>query len=143
MKPAERAVASAQPPSERRLLPNAWTQDNGHVVLLAARCGRCETLTFPPAAACPECWERHDLRREALVQPGVVAAVSVVHVPAKGIPAPYAVAYIDFDGGVRLCGRLKSWDGLRVGDRVTAVPGVLRTGPDGDLHGWFFRKVGA
>jgi uncharacterized OB-fold protein len=124
-----------------KLLPHAWRPDGDQVLLLATRCGRCGTLTFPPAAACPRCWERDGLWEEPLAQPGTVAAYTVVHVPAEGIAAPYALAYVDFDGGVRLCGRLDSWDDIAVGDRVTAVAGVLRSQPGGDLLGWLFRKA--
>jgi uncharacterized protein len=128
-------------PARTRLLPHAWRQDGTSVCLIAMRCGRCGTLTFPPAAACPQCWQRTGLREAPLAQPGTVAAFTVVHVPAEGIPAPYALAYVDFDGGVRLCGRLESWDDIAVGDRVTAVAGVLRSRAAGDLLGWFFRKA--
>jgi uncharacterized OB-fold protein len=131
--PAARAVG--------KLLPHAWRQDGDHVSLLATRCRRCGTLTFPPTAACPRCWQRDGLCEETLAQPGTVAACTVVHVPAEGIAAPYALAYIDFDGGVRLCGRLDSWDDITVGDHVTAVAGVLRSQPGGDLLGWLFRKA--
>jgi uncharacterized protein len=141
----ERARAAPRPaqpaPGMTRLLPRAWRQERSGVCLIATRCGHCGTLTFPPAAACPRCWQRTGLREEPLAQPGTVAAYTVVHVPADGIPAPYALAYVDFPGGVRLCGRLESWDGITVGDQVTAVPGILRRLPDGGLLGWLFRKT--
>jgi uncharacterized protein len=128
-------------PGVTRLLPHAWRQERAGVCLIATRCGHCGTLTFPPAEACPHCWQRTGLREEPLAQPGTVAACTVVHVPAEGIPAPYGLAYVDFAGGVRLCGRLESWDDIAVGDRVTAVAGVLRSQPGGDLRGWLFRKA--
>jgi uncharacterized protein len=128
-------------PGMTRLLPRAWRQERSGVCLIAARCGHCGALTFPPATACPRCWQRTGLREEPLAQPGTVAAYTVVHVAAEGIPAPYALAYVDFQGGVRLCGRLESWDDIAVGDRVTAVAGVLRRQPGGDLLGWLFRKT--
>jgi scaffold protein (connect acetoacetyl-CoA thiolase and HMG-CoA synthase) len=124
-----------------KLLAHAWRQDGDQVSLLATRCRCCGTLTFPPPAACPRCWQRDGLCEELLAQPGTVAAYTVVHVPAEGIAAPYALAYVDFDGGVRLCGRLDSWQDIAVGDLVTAVAGVLRSQPGGDLLGWLFQKA--
>jgi uncharacterized OB-fold protein len=123
-----------------RLLPQAWEErDDGRAVLLATRCGRCGDRTFPPAGACPRCWERRDLHTEPLPRRGTLRAFSVVHVPQPGIDAPYAVGYVDFPGGVRVCGRLAGWDELRPGDRVEPVAGVIRT--DGPLTGWLFRKA--
>jgi uncharacterized OB-fold protein len=139
--PAPEPARAPQPPGATRLLPDAWRQRGSGVCLIATRCGHCGTLTFPPAAACPRCWQRAGLREEPLAQPGTVAACTVVHTPAEGIPAPYALAYVDFPGGIRLCGRLESWDDIAPGDRVTAVAGVLRSRPGGDLLGWLFRKA--
>lgn len=139
---AQSAPGAAEPaPGVTRLLPRAWRQEGPAARLIATRCGHCGTLAFPPAAACPHCWQRADLHEEPLAQQGTVAAYTVVHVPAEGIPAPYALAYVDFADGVRLCGRLESWDDIAVGDQVTAVAGVLRRLPDADLVGWLFRKV--
>jgi uncharacterized protein len=136
------APEAAQPaPGVTRLLPRGWRREEARVCLIATRCEHCGTLAFPPAAACPHCWQRTGLREEPLAQPGTVAAYTVVHVPAEGIPAPYAMAYVDFPGGVRLCGRLESWDDIAVGDLVAAVAGVLRSQPGGDLLGWLFRKA--
>lgn len=137
--PAQGTTAA---PAGERLLPDTWERGaNGRAVLFATRCARCGTRTFPVSAVCPHCWERADLAREALPQRGTVAAFSVVHVPADGIAAPYAIAYVDFPGGIRLCGRLTAWSGLVVGDEVEAVAGVLRNRAAGDLVGWLFQKV--
>ncbi len=139
--PAPDPARAPPVPGATRLLPHAWRQEGSAVCLIATRCGQCGTLTFPPAAACPRCWQRAGLREEPLAQPGTVAAYTVVHTPAEGIPAPYALAYVDFPGGIRLCGRLESWEDIAVGDPVTAVAGVLRHQPGGDLLGWLFRKA--
>ncbi len=123
------------------LAPGAWRQEDDGVLLLATRCGRCNTPTFPPVAACPACWEGSDLATVPLPRHGTVHAYTVTHVPAAGIEAPYAVAYIDFSDGIRVCGRLHGWADIEVGDTVEAVPGVLRDGPDRELRGWLFRRV--
>ena len=134
--------SSARVREGTRLLPDAWEQGDGdHVNLLATRCGSCQTLTFPPVTVCPQCWERHQLRRQPLPQPGTLYAYSVVHVPVEGIPAPYAIGYVDFVDRVRVCGRLVDWTGLQVGDPVRAVARVVRDRCDGPLLGWMFQKA--
>lgn len=123
------------------LVPGAWRQDGADVVLLATHCGRCGERTFPPVLACPACWERADLARVALPRRGTVHAFTVIHVAADGIAAPYAVAYVDLPDGPRLCGRLEHWGGVRAGDPVEPVSGVLRDGPAGPVTGWLFRPI--
>lgn len=123
------------------LAPEAWRQDGGDVVLLATQCGRCGERTFPPVPACPRCWERDDVRTAPLPRHGTVHAFTVTRIPADGINAPYAVAYVDLVDGPRVCGRLREWDGVRIGDRVEPVAGVLREGSAGTLHGWLFAPV--
>lgn len=123
------------------LAPGAWRQEDDRVLLLATRCGRCTAQTFPPAPACPRCWERGDLTTVPLPRYGTVHAFTVTHIPAVGIDAPYAIGYIDFPNGTRVCGRLRKWADIRVGDTVEAVAGVLRDGPDGELRGWLFERV--
>ena len=129
---------------ETALAPGAWWQDGSggrDVVLLATRCGRCGEKTFPPVPACPRCWERDDVGTVPLSRRGTVHALTVTHIPADGIDAPYAVAYGDLADGPRVCGRLREWDGVRVGDPVAPVAGVLRNGPTGTLRGWLFAPV--
>ncbi|MHC1562194.1 Zn-ribbon domain-containing OB-fold protein [Actinomycetospora sp. C-140] len=124
------------------LAPGAWRRDGADLVLLATRCRRCGERTFPPVRACPRCWGT-DLAEVPLPRRGTVHALTVTHVAADGIAAPYAVAYVDLPDGSRLCGRLERWDGVRPGDAVEAVGGVLRDGPAGTVTGWLFRPVGA
>lgn len=125
------------------LAPGAWRQEDHGVRLLATRCGRCSAVTFPPAVACPQCWERAELTIEPVPCRGTVHAFTTTHIPADGIEAPYAVAYVDFPDGLRVCGRLHTWADIQIGDTVQAVPGVLRDGPDGELRGWMFQRVPA
>lgn len=124
---------------DRELLPGAGEQrDDGTVELLATACDRCGRRTFPPVAACPRCWARSGLRREPLPRNGTLHAFSVVHVRVNGIEPPYAVGYVDYPHGIRVCGRLLDHTGLRAGQPVEPVAGQLR--PDG-LRGWLFRAV--
>jgi uncharacterized OB-fold protein len=139
-------VATAGPatePSARRLLPDSWRPlPDGRAELLASRCPRCGTLTFPVASMCPACWNADMVRTEAVAAPGVVYAVTVVRVPEPGIEAPYRIGYADFPGGLRVCGRFTGPD-VVVGDPVEVVAMVIRQQPPDPLIGWAFRKAAA
>lgn len=116
--------------------------DGEQARLVATRCGHCSRLTFPPAAVCPQCWERVDLRRELLPARGVLYAWTVVHIPDSGIAAPYAIGCVDFpDVSVRIVGRLVDWTEISAGDPVEFVAGVLRERAEGSLVGWMIRKA--
>ncbi|MCP2281042.1 Zn-ribbon domain-containing OB-fold protein [Nocardia amikacinitolerans] len=123
------------------LRPDAWQQDGpDRVRLLATRCGHCKHLIFPPAPSCPACWERDRLHIESLPKNGVLHSFTVVHTPGDGIAAPYAVGLIDYDGGVRICGRICGEAPLTAGMPMEAIPGSIREGEHA-LAGWMFRPV--
>jgi uncharacterized OB-fold protein len=137
------AAGPASEPRARRLLPGSWRPlPDGRAELLATRCPRCGTLTFPVASTCPACWNADGLRAEAVAGPGVVYAVTVVRVPEPGIEAPYRIGYADFPGGLRVCARFTGPDAA-VGDPVEVVAMVIRQQPPGPLTGWAFRKAAA
>lgn len=143
---SEPAVASRPPAGPvsgpaRRLLPDSWRPlPDGRGELLATRCPRCGTLTFPVASTCPGCWNTGGLRAVPVAAPGVVYAVTVVRVPEPGIEAPYRIGYADFPGGLRVCGRFTGPD-VAVGDPVEVVTMVIRQQPPDLLTGWAFRKA--
>jgi uncharacterized OB-fold protein len=151
---AELAAASRPPPDRpaspdrpagpaRLLLPDSWRPlPDGRAELLATRCPRCDTLTFPVASTCPACWNADMLRTEAVAAPGVVYAVTVVRVPEPGIEAPYRIGYADFPGDLRVCGRFTGPD-VAVGDPVDVVAMVIRQQSPDPLTGWAFRMAAA
>ncbi|WP_433678222.1 Zn-ribbon domain-containing OB-fold protein [Nocardia sp. CA-119907] len=123
------------------LRPDAWQQDGpDRVRLLATRCGRCKTLTFPPAPSCPACWERDQLTIESLPKHGALHSFTIVHTPGTGITAPYAVGLVDYEEGVRVCGRLRGGAHLSVGMPMETIPGSIREG-ENPLSGWMFQAV--
>jgi uncharacterized protein len=137
------ASLSAGEATTRLLLPDSWRpRPGGRGQLLATRCPRCGTLTFPVATACPACWNADGLDTGPVAEPGTVYALAVVRVPEPGIEAPYRIGYADFPGGLRICGRFTGPQ-LDLGDPVEVVTAVLRQQPSGSLVGWAFRKAGA
>jgi uncharacterized OB-fold protein len=100
--------------------------------LVAVRCGRCGTLTFPQQHFCPSCWApEENLSQEDLPRRGRVYAFSVAHVGSAGIDPPYAAGMVDLDDGTRVSARFAYPDDLRMGDRVEAVSALVH-----DTEGW-------
>jgi len=123
-----------------RLLPDSWRpRPDGRGQLLATRCPRCATLTFPAVATCPACWNTEELAAEEVPEPGSVYAFSTVRVAAPGAGVPYRIGYADFPGGLRICGRFTG-PPVDIGDLVEVVTTLLRPAPD-PLLGWAFRKA--
>lgn len=131
------STSSAAEPA--RLLPESWrSQPDGRGQLLATRCPRCATLTFPAVATCPACWNADGLAAEEVPQPGTLYAFSTVRVAGRTAAVPYRIGYADFAGGLRVCGRLTGPE-LAIGDPVEVVTTELRPPPD-PLLGWAFQK---
>src|SRR5690242_12608965 len=77
-------------------------------VLLLQRCTACATRRFYPRLLCPECHSDDHTWQEASGR-GSVYSYSVVHrapSPALQGEAPYVVALIDLDEGVRMFSRV-------------------------------------
>jgi len=89
--------------------------------LMASRCLSCGRILLPPRPVCPNCYgtemEWVELRGE-----GTVESYTVIHVPPARFAseAPYVVAVVKLDDGVRLPGRLVGVkpEEVRVGMRV-------------------------
>ena len=89
--------------------------------LALPHCAACERFRWPMRAACANCggelaWRDADGR-------GVIASWSVVHRavnPELKDAAPYVVAFVELDEGVRLCTNIvdAAPEALRVGLRV-------------------------
>ena len=53
---------------------------------------------------------------------GTVYSFTIIHPAPKTGQPPYALGYVDFDGPVRLFGRLQGKDRPRIGDRYVPQP---------------------
>jgi uncharacterized OB-fold protein len=76
-------------------------------VLRLQRCGDCDRCIYYPRAVCPSCMTS-DLEWVDASGRGVVHSFTVVHraPPDYRDEAPYAVALVDLDEGVRMMTRL-------------------------------------
>ena len=88
--------------------------------LLGTHCATCDRTFYPARDLCPTCWA-DDLPAASLPTTGTIATWTVVRT-GKRFPTPYALAYADFDGDVRVLGRVANWEEgrpLRPGATVT------------------------
>ena len=95
--------------------------------VMGVRCRSCGYPSAPPAPWCPACQVRS--QEEAAFGPGgTVWSSTLVHIPVGRWKPPYAVAYVDLDGGPRVLTHLREAAVLRAGTRVRIVGS-----DDGDL----------
>ncbi|WP_419945858.1 Zn-ribbon domain-containing OB-fold protein [Candidatus Poriferisodalis sp.] len=106
--------------------------DDPHLV--ANVCDACGASYFDRRNACAACGAR-EFTVSRLSNTGAVRSFTIVHRAAKGVPAPYASAVVDLDGG----GRVKSNiinvepnpDNVTLGMRVRLATYVTATDDDG------------
>lgn len=102
-------------------------------VLLGSRCTACQRFYFPRTGLCPSCLgETHGAE---LGSRGRIYSHTVVRTkPPLGLPAPYAVGYVDLeDCGLRIFALL---DPQQAGRLRIGMPVRLAVGPLGhDGHG--------
>lgn len=102
----------------------------------ALRCRHCGTLDTGPRELCPNCHSA-DLDPCALDGKGVLVSWTTIRrAPARfRSQAPYTVAVVDLDSGLRICGRLlRDPGGLALGTPVVAV--------GGDSGAYLFERAG-
>ena len=98
---------------------------DGRARLVAARCGACAELTFPPRARCPACGG--DMERELLPGRGTLWTWTTQGFEPKppyvadGAFEPYGVGYLELPGLLRVEGRLTTAEDLRIGMEMEVV----------------------
>jgi uncharacterized protein len=120
------------------LLANVARDDDGSARLIGGRCDRCDARFFPRPAVCAHCLST-EIPEERLSPAGTVHAVTTVHMAPPGFEAPYRLAWVDLDDGVRVFAQLDCDSEPAVGARVITTTKLLRTRSDGTaLHGHAF-----
>ena len=77
--------------------------------LTARECTKCGALYFDRRNACASCSGR-EFGSRTLGNEGVVRSFTIVHRAAPGVPAPFASAVIDLDGGGKVKGNIVGVD---------------------------------
>lgn len=96
----------------------------GRGILTTTQCSDCGFLTFPPKPICPECWSEN-VQYIELSGSGALQSFTEVNIAPAAFrhEAPYVIAIIDLDEGVRLLSRIRAaFDDLVPDLRVRMVP---------------------
>ena len=116
----------------------------GEGKLMGARCRSCGRLLVPPRPVCPACYGS-EMEWVELKGEGVVETYTVIHVAPQQFAeeAPYVVAIVKLDEGVRLPGRLVGVapKDIKVGMRVKVEFGEPRGEGWPDWPTYRFRPV--
>ena len=104
------------------------TESEAPVALTGTHCATCHRSFYPARDLCPTCWAT-DLPGKELAVTGTVATWTVVRM-GKVFEVPYALCYADFEGDVRVLGRVVNWTeqqplapGMSVTTHADAVTG--------------------
>ncbi len=94
--------------------------------LMLARCGGCDKRHHYPRALCPFCFS-DDITLEPAAGGGRIYTVSPTR---RGVPTPYAIAYVTLDEGVTVLTNIvdADLDALRVDQPVRLVFVASRNG---------------
>lgn len=119
--------------------------DNGPPHLQAHECAKCGALYFDRRNACASCGQQAFGER-TLSNDGVVRSFTIVFRAAPGVPAPFASAVIDLNGGgkvkANIVGVQPTPDNIKLGMPVTMTTFVLGTDDNGvEAVGFGYRPV--
>ncbi|MGB8952118.1 MAG: Zn-ribbon domain-containing OB-fold protein [Candidatus Aminicenantales bacterium] len=98
-----------------------WREIPQRYRLEAGKCKKCGFICFPPRLVCPQCGSR-EFEPVKLVEQGKVMTFTIIRVPPHQFAdqAPYAVAIVELDDGVKLMGQVvdSDFEDLKIGKRV-------------------------
>jgi uncharacterized OB-fold protein len=94
--------------------------------VMTTRCKQCGTTYFPPKMDCPKCLDS-EVEWIEVKGPGKLATYAVVNYGPTGFEddTPYVLAVGDFEGGLRVFGRLSkdiAQDDIKVGMSLEIAP---------------------
>lgn len=96
--------------------------DDTGVTLLGARCGSCDTVSFPSRGRCA-CCHAHAVEVD-LADSGIVVSHATALFPIAGALPPVQIAQVQLAGtGIEVLG--VSGGPVRIGDRVAVVARVV------------------
>ncbi len=128
-------------------IPRFWREIRQRYKGIGTQCGVCERVYFPPREVCPICGRDSmgDMKEREVGGKGKVVTFTEVHEPMPDfkILAPYIMAIVEMDEGVRMTGHLVDveYDEVENGMEVEAVLRKLgEESPSGIIYyGYKFR----
>jgi uncharacterized OB-fold protein len=125
-------------------LPRYHRLTSAYYRLEGQRCKECDAVQFPPRGACGACSQK-SLETYRFSGRGTVYSFAEVAQAPKGFAAPYVVALVELEEGVRVTAQLTDVDAdeVEIGMPVEMVTRRLQEkGPHGYLvYGYKFRPV--
>jgi len=125
-----------------------WPSDKPQ--LIASRCKKCRTVSFPKAAFCgnPDCEKlRENVEEIKLSNSGTLwsftTQIYAPPAPFKKDPfEPYGIGMVDTEEGLRVLGILTSNDNLKLGMKVEMTAGKLYEDEENEYITWMWKPVG-
>jgi len=127
-------------------VPRYWREIKYRYRLIGEMCADCGGIFFPRRAVCPRCGSK-DLEECKLADRGVVVSWTTIRNPPMGYEqyAPYVVALIELDDGVRVLSQVVDVEPeeMKTGMRLeTTFRKVKEDGTSGIIeYGYKFRPV--
>ena len=114
--------------------------------LIGSKCTICNGVYFPPRVICPKCRRKGNIENLQFKGKGKIYSYSIVHTPTDDFKeiAPYAVAIVELDEGVKVTSQLVDCDveDIEIGDPVEMVFRKIREdGEDGVISYGFKFKI--
>lgn len=127
-------------------VPRYWRETRYRYRLIGEKCRGCGAVFFPRNAVCLHCGGR-EMDEHKLMETGAVVTWTTIRSPPDGYEkyAPYVVALVELDDGVRVLSQLVDVEPERVeaGMRVEAAFRRIREDGDSGIieYGYKFRPV--
>jgi len=126
----------------------SWRRIRERYGLIGSKCENCQTHYFPIRHVCKKCRRRGKVARYKFSGLGKIYSFSLVTSPPEGFKheAPYIMALIELEEGVRLMAQVVDWQGkkeLAIGDKVEVVfRKIQEDGDEGVIqYGFKFKPV--
>jgi uncharacterized OB-fold protein len=113
---------------------------------MGERCNDCGAIYFPRNAVCLECGSK-DLVEQKLAEKGSIVTWTVIRNPPEGYEkyAPYVVALVELDDGVRVLSQVVDVEPGEVESGMRVEAAFRKVKEDGDSgiieYGYKFRPV--
>jgi hypothetical protein len=127
-------------------VPRYWRESKYRYRLIGQMCAPCGSIWFPRSGVCSACGS-DDLEDVKLAETGRVVSWTVVRNPPAGYMeyAPYLVALVELDDGVRVLSQLVDVEPVKVETGMRVEAAFRRVKVDGNSgiieYGYKFRPI--
>lgn len=127
-------------------VPRYWREIRSRYRLVGEICSNCGVKVFPRRSVCPRCGSK-ELGEYKLSDRGAVVSWTVIRNPPKEYEkyAPYVVALIELDDGVRILSQVVDVEPEEMKTRMKVEVAFRRVKENGDAgiieYGYKFRPI--